>query len=126
MPDYGQSGTGQEAEEIRRAELENFFWQARVAHGVLNAANADPDELAKAARHWALLYRVVHSSQDETPGERAGRLDRLESLATKAGIGPLSFYLHEFAHNIGHAILASPEPVKKLDRILHGPPTLPP
>ena len=66
--------------------------------------------------------QVVHFPRDETVEERAGRLDFLESLAAKAGIAPLLFYLREFALDIGHAILASPNPVKDLDCILHGQP----
>jgi hypothetical protein len=95
MPDYGQSDpleTGRESEEIPRAEIESFFWHARAALGVLDAANADPNERAKSTRHWASLYRVVHSPRDETAEERARRLYFLESLAAKAGISPLSFY----------------------------------
>jgi hypothetical protein len=118
MPDYRRSGPL----ETRREDLESFIWQARVARDVLKAANADPYERAKATCLWASLYHVVHSPRDETAEERAGRLDCLESLAAKAGISPLSFYLREFALDIGHAILASPDPEKKLARILYGPP----
>jgi hypothetical protein len=96
--------------------------QARWKPGRKPKKYAAPSLRISFGRLAQLTARVVHSSQDEMPEERAGRLDRLESLATKAGIGPLSFYLHEFAHNIGHAILASPDPVKKLYCILHGPP----
>lgn len=96
-----------------RAALERLFWQARIARDVLNAANADPDERAKAVRYWVALYRL-HSTQNET--ERA----ELESLAANAGISPLSFYLREFALDIGHAILVSPNPIAELSRILNG------
>jgi hypothetical protein len=114
MSDYERDET--------RAALERLFWRARVARDVLNAATADPDERANAACHWALLYRVVHSPRRETAEGRTGRLDFFESLAAKVGIAPLSFYLREFALDVGHAILASPDPVTKLARILHGPP----
>jgi hypothetical protein len=67
-----------------RAALENLFWRARVARDVLDATNADPDERAKAACHWALLYRVVHSRRRETAEGRNRRLDFFESLAAKA------------------------------------------
>jgi hypothetical protein len=114
MSDYERDET--------RAALERLFWRARVARDVLNAATADPDERAKAACHWALLYRVVHSPRRETAEGRTRRLDFFESLAAMVGIAPLSFYLREFALDIGHAILVSPDPVTKLARILHGPP----
>ncbi len=109
-------------ERETRAALERLFWRARVARDVLNAATADLDERAKAACHWALLYRVVHSRRRETAEGHTRRLDFLESLAAKAGIAPLLYYLREFALDIGHAILASPNPVRNLDRILNGPP----
>jgi hypothetical protein len=112
MPDYRQSGSP----ETGLQELETFFWQARVARDVLNAATADPDERAKATWRWALLYRLVYSTQNETT--RA----ELESLAAKEGIAPLSHYLREFALDIANAILTDPDPVKKLDSILHGQP----
>jgi hypothetical protein len=114
MSDYERDET--------RATLERLFWRARVARDVLNAASADPDERAKAACHWALLYRVVHSRRRETAEGRTRRLDFFESLAAMAGIAPLLFYLREFALGIGHTILASPNPVSKLDHILNGPP----
>jgi|GEM_PF-4301792 len=114
MSDYKRDET--------RAALERLFWRARVARDVLNAATADPDERANAACHWALLYRVVHSPRRETAEGRTRRLDFFESLAAMTGIAPLSFYLREFALDIGHAILVSPDPVRKLARILHGPP----
>jgi hypothetical protein len=102
--------------EIDRAELADFLWQAHIAQAILNAASSGPDERAKAMCHWVLLYRFAHSTRNET--ERA----ELESLAAKAGITRLSFYLHQFAIDFGTTILVSPNPVKKLDSLLNGPP----
>jgi hypothetical protein len=102
-------------------ELERLFWRARVAQDVLKARGIDPGERAEAARHWAELYHEVYSPRDETAKERVARLAYLESLAATAGIAPLLRSLREFMQDIGHAILSSPDPVRKLDRILHGP-----
>jgi hypothetical protein len=65
---------------------ESFFWRARAALDVLNAAKADPGERAKAARLWAELYRVVHAELDETSTERGKRIARLNDLAALAGL----------------------------------------
>jgi hypothetical protein len=118
MPDCRQSGLPEPGQK----ELESFFWKVRVARDVLNAYKADPHERAKAVSLWALLYHFVHSPQDETAEARVGRLARLDGLAAKEGIASLSINLREFALDIGHEILTSPAPVKKLDRILNGPP----
>lgn len=121
MSENGRLGSP-EAEEIDCAELAPIFWQARVAFDVLSAEDADSGDRAKAARHWALLYRVVHSPRNETAEEHARRLRCLESLAAKAGISPLSSYLHWLALDIGHALLASSDPVEAAATIFRAPP----
>jgi VanZ family protein len=63
---------------------ESFFWRARSALDVLNAAKADPGERAKAARLWAELFRVVHAERDETSTERGKRIARIDKLAALA------------------------------------------
>jgi hypothetical protein len=113
------------ARSIKLADVElteNFFWKARSALDVLNAVNADPDERARAASLWAELYRAVHALRDETGGERALRIGRIDKLAAVAGLSPILFHLREFEFDLNHAVLTSPDPVKKLDRILHGTP----
>jgi hypothetical protein len=117
MVDYKQLASleaGRKTGEIDRAELADFLWQAHIAQAILNAASSGPDERAKAMCHWVLLYRFAHSTRNET--ERA----ELESLAAKAGITRLSFYLHQFAIDFGTTILVSPDPVTELSRILNG------
>jgi hypothetical protein len=101
---------------------EEFFWQARSALDVLNAVNAAPDERARATRLWAALFRVVHSSRDETSGEKAQRIGRIDKLAAGAGLSPILFHLREFAFDIGYAILASPGPVEAAAPCFRDPP----
>jgi hypothetical protein len=117
---------GQEAEEGRneaRSRLAEFFWRARIARGDLNAATADPHERAKAHSIWALLFRLAYSRRCELPpDEIARRCNVLKELAAAAGLSDLHHQLRRFAENIATACLISPDPVKKLARILHGPP----
>jgi hypothetical protein len=113
------------ARSIKLADVElteNFFWKARSALDVLNAVNADPDERARAASLWAELYRAVHALRDETGGERALRIGRIDKLAAVAGLSPILFHLREFSLDLNHAVLTSPNPGKTLDSIIHGPP----
>ena len=111
--------TGQEAEEKRNeawSRLRDFLWKARIDSGVMASVNPKPDRLAEATRRWALLYRLA------PPEEDARRQAILEKIADGAGLPNLHFQLREFMQDIAHAILASPDPVRKLDRILSGPP----
>jgi hypothetical protein len=93
-----------------------------VLAGLLNAAKSDPDECARATRLWFELYRVVWRQRDETGNERAERIGRIDKLAAVAGLSPILFYLQEFERELSHAAFISTDPVKKLDRILHGTP----
>jgi hypothetical protein len=88
------------------AELtENFFWRARSALDVMNAANARAEDRAKAGRLWASLYRTVHAPRDETSAERGERIERINKLAAVAGLSPILFHLREFALDMGHSTL---------------------
>jgi hypothetical protein len=99
------------------ARLRWFLWKARSALDTMNAASVSPDDLSRAVQVWALLFRLQQTSCDE--GVR-----RLNRLASEIGISPLSFYLREFDRDVGRAIFASSDPVKRLDRILHGRPPM--
>lgn len=115
--------TGQEAEERRneaRSTLRDFLWKARIDFDVMASVNPKPDRLAEAARRWALLYRLVHSRRWE-PEEETRRQAILEKIADEAGLPSLHFQLCWFMQDIGHAILASPDPVKKCACILRRP-----
>jgi hypothetical protein len=73
-------------------------------------------------RLWFELYRVVWRQRDETGNERAERIGRIDKLAALAGLSPILFHLREVSLDLNHAVLTIPDPVKKLGRILHGPP----
>jgi hypothetical protein len=116
--------TGQEAEAKRNeagSRLRDFLWKARIDAGIIASVNPKPDRLAEATLRWALLYRLVHSRRWELqPEEDTRRQAILEKIADEAGLPNLPLQLHEFMQDIGHAILVSPDPVKKLARILTG------
>jgi hypothetical protein len=86
---------------------EDFFWRARSALDVLNAGPACGR--ARAARLWAELYRTVHAPRDETGAERSERIGRIDKLAAVAGLAPIMFHLQEFALDLAHAELTSPD-----------------
>jgi hypothetical protein len=85
---------------------ESFFWRARTAYDVLHSVTAMPTDRVKATKLWANLYRVVHSSRDETGDEHAKRITKIDAEAAKAGLSPILFHLREFALDIAHAELA--------------------
>jgi hypothetical protein len=94
-----------------RLWLEKLVWRARIDRDVLKAASASPEDRASATDTWACLYRLVKFDRDESDKERARLIDYLESLAAKAGISRLSFYLSEFALDIGHAQIMGYDPL---------------
>lgn len=101
---------------------ESFFWRARAAMDTLQSADAPDDARNEALRLWWKLLCAVDARRDETNIESSKRIVCIDKLAATAGLSPIRFYLQEFWLDFRHLLTRSPDPVKKLDLILHGTP----
>jgi len=102
-----------------REKIKALLRQVRLDFSTLRAVRPDKRNRAKATQRIGLLVRLMNDSavSHETIVER--RLKLIE-ISKEVGLPNLYQRVREFAEEIGTAVLASPDPEKKLNSILHG------
>jgi hypothetical protein len=96
-----------------------LLWQARLDFGTLRAVRPGKHNRADATQRIRLLVRLMNDpavSRDALVNRR--RI--LITIGKQVGLPNLYNQLRQLAEDIGTAVLASPDPEKKLNSILHG------
>jgi hypothetical protein len=104
-----------------RGRITALLQQARLDFGTLRVVRPDKRNQAEATQRIGLLVRLMNDSavSHETIVERRRKLIE---IGKEVGLPNLYQRVRGFVEDFGTDVLASPDPEKKLNSILHGPP----